>query len=208
MKNDKKKEEETKILQTLFEKCKFFISREVPREMFAFVIRACGGLVSWDKSLHAGSTYDVKDETITHQIVDRPNITEMIVNRIYVQPQWIFDSVNARKLLPVENYLPGSILPSHLSPFVEEKEGDYIPSEKLGRRQTDVDEDITEISNNNKNNSSSTNLNATNSQKRKRKDEIVQNLPKTSTNEKKQDSKEERLKSMRVESGKIQKTQC
>jgi len=199
-----KKEEEAKIIQTLFQKCKFFISREVPREMFAFVIRACGGFVSWDKSLHAGSTYDIDDETITHQLVDRPNLTNVVINRVYVQPQWIFDSVNARKLLPVENYLPGSILPPHLSPFVEEKEGDYIPREKLSNRQPDIDEEA-EISNKNKNNSSLINSNGTNSQKRKRKENIVENQQKTSTNENKQDSKEERLKSMRVESGKIQK---
>jgi len=202
-----KKEEETKKIQTLFEKCKFFISREVPREMFAFVIRACGGSVSWDKSLHAGSTYDVTDETITHQIVDRPNLTDMVVNRIYVQPQWIFDSVNARKLLPVDNYLPGSVLPPHLSPFVEEKEGDYVPPEKLGARQPDIDEEA-QISNDKKTNSLSINLSENSaylsggtSQKRKRKDDVADNP----TNEMKQDNKEERLKSMRVESGKIQK---
>ena len=35
----RRKEEEGKTLQKLFAKCKFFIGREVPREMFAFAIR-------------------------------------------------------------------------------------------------------------------------------------------------------------------------
>lgn len=33
----------------------------------------------------------------------------------------------------------GSVLPPHLSPFVEEKEGDYVPPERLGQRQPDND---------------------------------------------------------------------
>ena len=39
----------------------------------------------------------------------------------------------------------GSVLPPHLSPFVEEKEGDYVPPERFGQRQpeNDVEEETT-----------------------------------------------------------------
>lgn len=43
----------------------------------------------------------------------------------------MFDSVNARELLPVEQYLMGSVLPPHLSPFTDTlRDQTYIPPEQ------------------------------------------------------------------------------
>ncbi|XP_075069163.1 pescadillo homolog [Mixophyes fleayi] len=125
-----KQQQEEEKHKALFVGLKFFLNREAPREALAFIIRCFGGEVSWDSSLCIGATYDSSDTSITHHIVDRPNVQPQIINRYYVQPQWLFDSVNARLLLPVEDYFPGVLLPPHLSPFVVEKEGDYVPPEK------------------------------------------------------------------------------
>ncbi|KAL0979714.1 hypothetical protein UPYG_G00188630 [Umbra pygmaea] len=126
-----KEQREIEANKRLFEGLKFFLNREVPRESLAFILRCFGASVSWDKSLCIGGTYDVTDESITHQIVDRPDTGKQYINRYYVQPQWVFDSVNAKMLMPVEDYFIGVTLPPHLSPFVEEKDGDYVPPEKL-----------------------------------------------------------------------------
>ncbi|KAK6638046.1 hypothetical protein RUM44_008471 [Polyplax serrata] len=118
-------------LKTLFKDKKFFLNKEVPREPLVFVIRCFGGFVSWDKACFEGATFDESDETIAYQIVDRPSMDKQYLSRYYLQPQWIFDSVNACELLPVEKYLMGAILPPHLSPFVNEgKDQIYIPPEE------------------------------------------------------------------------------
>ena len=56
----------------------------------------------------------------------------------------MFDCINARILLPPQEYFPGIPCPPHLSPFVEEKEGEYVPEEKvkfLKRMRGEIEED-------------------------------------------------------------------
>lgn len=130
LKAHKMTQEKLKKFKKLFSGCKIFLNREVPKESLVFIIRCFGGEVSFDKTVHVGATFDESDETITHQIVDRPNVNTEYLSRYYIQPQWVYDSVNAMMLLPVDLYFPGVKLPPHLSPFVEEKEGDYVPPEK------------------------------------------------------------------------------
>ncbi|XP_041348851.1 pescadillo homolog [Gigantopelta aegis] len=138
--------ENIKKFQNLFKSLKFFLNREVPRDGLTFVIRSFGGEVSWDKTVSVGYSFPETDESITHQIVDRPMMEKQYLSRYYVQPQWVFDSVNARMLQPVEDYFPGVVLPPHLSPFVEEQEGDYIPPEKqqIIRKQKGLDSGLGE----------------------------------------------------------------
>lgn len=120
-------------LKNLFKGLKFFINREVPREPLVFILRCFGGRVSWDRNLFVGASFDESDETITHQIVDRPSLPKQYISRDYVQPQWIFDCVNQRKLLPVNKYLIGAVLPPHLSPFNRD-DAIYVPPEEAALR--------------------------------------------------------------------------
>ena len=62
--------------------------------------------------------------------------------RAYVQPQWVFDCVNRRKVLPTGLYAPGAPLPPHLSPFVEESEEDYVPPERMDQLAEDNQEEM------------------------------------------------------------------
>ncbi|XP_063531033.1 pescadillo homolog [Cydia strobilella] len=147
--------EKVKKLKTMFKGLKFFINREVPREPLVFLIRCFGGEVSWDRNMFVGATFDESDESINYQIVDRPSMDKQFLSRYYIQPQWVFDSVNARILLPINKYLIGAVLPPHLSPFVDKtKDQVYIPPEQRAlndpefKPQNDEasDEDIAEAS--------------------------------------------------------------
>ena len=97
-----------------------------------------GGRVGWEG---AGSPVQSSDQSITHNVVDRavlPDGVEKHDTREYVQPQWIYDSINAQMCLPVERYLMGASLPPHLSPYVNDRAEGYIPEyrEELDKLKT------------------------------------------------------------------------
>ncbi|KAJ8775094.1 hypothetical protein K2173_020098 [Erythroxylum novogranatense] len=117
-------DQDTKECKKLFKDMKFFLSREVPRESLLFVIFAFGGAVSWDGD---GAPFKEVDQSITHQIVDRPTQGHKYLSREYIQPQWIYDCVNARIILPTDCYIVGRIPPPHLSPFVDNEAEGYVP---------------------------------------------------------------------------------
>ncbi|XP_019429028.1 PREDICTED: pescadillo homolog isoform X1 [Lupinus angustifolius] len=123
--DEEEEDQDTQECRKLFQNLKFFLSREVPRESLLFVIPAFGGVVSWEGE---GGPFGESDQSITHQIVDREAQGHKFLSREYVQPQWIFDCVNARIILPTNDYVVGKIPPPHLSPFVDnEEEGAYVP---------------------------------------------------------------------------------
>ena len=132
-----KSQKEEEKFRNLFKGCKFFLSSEVPKEILILVIKSLGGEVSWSSDVGVASAYDETDSEITHQIVDRPSQSHQFLSRCYLQPQWVFDSVNQQKLLPIDEYVAGCLLPPHLSPF--QKPHGYVPPEQvelLDRGQT------------------------------------------------------------------------
>ncbi|XP_062151439.1 pescadillo homolog [Alnus glutinosa] len=122
--NEDEEDEDTRECKKLFRNLKFFLSREAPRESLLFIIPAFGGIVSWEGE---GAPYEEADQSITHQIVDRPTQGHIFLSREYVQPQWVYDCINARIILPTEDYMVGRVPPPHLSPFVDNEAEGYIP---------------------------------------------------------------------------------
>jgi hypothetical protein len=112
------------VSSNLFQGLVVWLAREVPREVLMLIIRSFGGSVCWDGM---GSPLRESDERITHAIVDRPAQGHIRIGRVYVQPQWVFDSANFRVLVPTARYVPGRKLPPHLSPFVDYSEDGYVP---------------------------------------------------------------------------------
>lgn len=103
------------------------LGRETPGLELEFVLKSAGA----SRVIRQDDLSDSEDALsgVTHWIIDRPAITGTRVMSIeYVQPQFVFDSINAGVLLPPALYAPGSKLPPHLSPFVsDEEDGGYRP---------------------------------------------------------------------------------
>ena len=132
---------------TLFSLFTFYLSRETPREPLEFLLRSFGcRRIGWDAVLGDGAFTDNElDPSITHQVVDRPPVIGLppvadgseaavvkpggrVPGRIYVQPQYVWDCINAGLLLSPTDYAPGALLPPHLSPWVKVPAGGYDPT--------------------------------------------------------------------------------
>ena len=156
----------------LFANFTFYLSRETPRAPLEFILRAFGcKRIGWDTILgEGGFTNNESDPRITHQVVDRPVVraavnseeadgeenktsqkfgpNKRIPGRIYIQPQWVWDSINDEEAKDIHNYVPGAQLPPHLSPFVERSPGQYDPTVPLEKQElqgegleSDIDSD-------------------------------------------------------------------
>lgn len=150
----------------LFEPFTFYLSRETPLHPLEFLLKSFGcRRVGWDSLIGEAGSYCNEDDTrITHQIVDRPDLPEpsdadegaddeglddgfddgapakkvqtRVPGRTYVQPQWVWDSINAGKLQRADLYAPGAELPPHLSPWVKARKGEYDPTLSLAEQAT------------------------------------------------------------------------
>lgn len=144
---------------SLFANFTVYLSRETPRQPLEFLLKGFGcKKVGWDAVLGDGAyTHDELDPSITHQIVDRPPIqaaaedddmeaednqtsqklatNRRVPGRIYVQPQWVWDSVNDGEIKEPHEYAPGASLPPHLSPFVKSVQGAYDPTIPLEEQE-------------------------------------------------------------------------
>lgn len=142
----------------LFSKWTVFLSRETPREPLEFILRSFGcKRIGWDAVLGDGAfTENELDTSITHQLVDRPPQTQpavvdgeeasaiaargRVAGRTYIQPQYVWDCINANRIIPPAEYAPGALLPPHLSPWV--KVGAYDPTAPLPEDEEMADEEV------------------------------------------------------------------
>ena len=92
--------------------------------------RVGGGAAASPADTDEASAFGADDARVTHVVVDRPAVAAPLPSREYVQPQWVYDCLNARALLPVHGYAPGKHCPPHLSPFRDGGEG-YVPAERV-----------------------------------------------------------------------------
>lgn len=110
-------------ISKLFKNFVFYISREVPKKQCRLVIEMLGGTVVENFS-----------SNVTHCVVDRPTLpigVQKKHNVEYVQPQYVFDCLNGRVVLPVQGYRMGEDLPAHVSPFSVALSGDAFDVAEL-----------------------------------------------------------------------------
>lgn len=101
---------ELEKVQQVFKGLTFYCSREIPAKHAKLVIEACGGRVATE----------YLPSNITHMVIDRPTMPPGMAREPhieYIQPQYLFDCLNARVLLPANGYRIGEDLPPHVSPF-------------------------------------------------------------------------------------------
>lgn len=114
---------------TVFKGKSIVIGRETPFIELEFVLKSAGAAKVTREDDLPDITVTDRLDGYTHWIVDRPAVRgpqNMSVE--YVQPQYVFDSVNNGVLLPPSLYGIGTKLPPHLSPFVtDEADGGYRP---------------------------------------------------------------------------------
>ncbi|KAK9355371.1 Pescadillo N-terminus-domain-containing protein [Lipomyces doorenjongii] len=152
------------IVKTLFSPFTFYVGREVPLEIVEFTILSLGGTVVsesvLDGYLHVDTDalpdaeevdFDARQrevdallKKVTHQICDRPALASRVPGRIYVQPQWVFDSLNRGRLVPVDEYAVGATLPPHLSPWGDGAgyDPEDIGKEEEGEESEEEDEEV------------------------------------------------------------------
>ncbi|GAW80855.1 pescadillo N-terminus domain containing protein [Plasmodium gonderi] len=118
-------------LKELFTNQVYYIHTDMPFDILSIIILSCGGSIAWNSPY---SPYTLDDEKITHEILEsrevleshegQEGITQVIkqnYQRMYIQPQYIFDCLNRKKILPCSDYSTDvKKLPVHLSPFIED----------------------------------------------------------------------------------------
>ncbi|KAJ8142300.1 hypothetical protein OY671_004547 [Metschnikowia pulcherrima] len=134
---------------TLFANFTFFVGREVPLDILELCILSAGGKVVSEialdelklKSPEAYAKLDLA--SITHSIVDRPKVLNKVAGRTYIQPQWVFDSINKGELVSVSQYAVGETLPPHLSPWGDS--GNYNPEAPAQDQESSEEEEEEEV---------------------------------------------------------------
>ncbi|KAJ4146570.1 mRNA-binding ribosome synthesis protein nop7 [Fusarium falciforme] len=108
----------------LFSNLTIYLSRETPPTTSRIVDRP---------PIQAVTEEDGDDED--NQTSQKLAANRRVPGRTYIQPQWVWDSVNDGELKEPHLYAPGASLPPHLSPFVKSVQGAYDPTIPLEEQE-------------------------------------------------------------------------